>query len=135
MTTKKPYSYTISPKERLVRISIEPGGGLRSAYNLVTEFTSDAQYEPGLDFIVDTRGGDYTPTVPDLMCLGKMIDDMKADFSGRIALVAERTGLKFVLRMMCATARAKGFKMRCFGDSEAAAEWIKADGPEPPPTD
>ena len=126
MITQTPYSYTIAEHERILRITVRRGGSLRLIYDLVIEFTSDVRFKPGFAVIADTREGNYTPVAADLVCLAKMLGDMKDSFSGKIALIVPEWQKKFSIDLLCASARAKGFNAFSFTDPDAAEEWVKS---------
>jgi hypothetical protein len=119
-----PYRYSIDTDARLVMVVGEGTADLAATEALMRALSVDVATRPDFDALIDVRALDFMPTFREAQEIRAILQDVRDDYQGRIAVVVEGTVRFGVTRMVSQLIEASGIRMEAFHDMESARAWL-----------
>lgn len=119
-----PYRYEINSAARRVTVIGEGDSDFAGSVAFIRALTADAEYRPEYDLLVDLRGLEYTASNTEVLGFRQTINELRALFRGRIALVVSGLVRYGTARMLSQIVEPIGVRMEAFRDIDAARAWL-----------
>jgi hypothetical protein len=124
-----PVDYRIDAARRRVTLIISGAYAIDEVEGCYARLFADPGFRPGFDLLIDGRASRGTPATMDLRARARRAGELKARFSGRIALVAAAPDIVYALaRMYAVYAEEHGVAAQVFTALAEAERWLDAPG-------
>jgi hypothetical protein len=121
--------YRIDAARRRVTLIITGAYAIDEVEGCYARLFADPAFRPGFDLLIDGRASQGTPATMDLRARARRAGELKARFSGRIALVAAAPDIVYALaRMYAVFAEEHGVAAQVFTALAEAERWLDAPG-------
>ncbi len=119
-----PFSYQISPEERVTYVTIKGPVDLRSTIRMMGELTKNPQFRPDFKIVVDATDMEYSPSFGELRVIAWALAHEKHAFRNKVAVI--RGPRSYALRQLYQRfARMAGFALGLFPDKASAMRWLQ----------
>ena len=121
------YTYNVSIEMRCTTITPSGIYSLQDIKNLISLVTSDPDYNPQFNVLLNLREVKYTPLVSEIIEISDFIVKMKQSFRAKTAIIT-KSEVKYLMFKLSAHYTSKqGLQSNVFKDIKIAKDWLKEE--------
>jgi len=121
-----PFSYAISPVERVTYVTARGPIDLRSAMEMMGNVQKDPAFSPDFGVVIDASDMEYTPTIGELGLMGWALRHEKQIYRSRVAVIRRDAEQSARRKIYSRLARVTGMAFGLFCDRDEARRWAAA---------
>ena len=119
-----PFTFSISPAERVAFVEASGCVDLRAAMEAMGNVRKDPRFDPDYGVLVDAREMEYTPTAGEIGVLAWALGHEKINYRSKVAVIRPTSGRQAGREVYSRLAATTGVALGLFSDRKSALLWV-----------